>query len=177
VTADLPSSTSLIATDPHIWLSPRLLRLQAQAIAAALSDADPSNQESYNKNLQHLLKDLDSLHERITDRLAPWRGRVFYVYHPAFGCFADDYGLTQKAVEIEGKDPTARQLSQLVEEARAERIRILFTEVQFNPRSAGILAEAIGAQVRRLNPLARDVLKNLDSIATELAESFQEKAP
>jgi len=169
------SSTTLTATDPHIWLSPRFLRVQAEAIARKLAERDPSQADSYNQNLQAFLKDLDSVHQRITRQLAPYKGRAFYVYHPAFGCFANDYGLIQKSVEIEGKAPTAKQLSQLVEQARADRVRVLFTEEQFNPRSPGILAEAIGAQVKPLNPLARDVLKNLDTIARNLEEAFREE--
>jgi zinc transport system substrate-binding protein len=175
--ADSTSSGTLIATDPHIWLSPRFLRVQAQNISVTLSKSDPSQETLYKKNLQAFLQDLDAVHQRIAQQLTPYRGHSFYVYHPAFGCFAQDYGLVQKAVEIEGKAPTARQLSQLVEQARADRVRVLFSEEQFNQRSPGILAEAIGAQVKPLNPLARDVLKNLDTIARNLEEAFREETP
>lgn len=171
------SSTTLTATDPHIWLSPRFLRIQAENIARTLAELDPSQSDSSKQNLQAFLKDLDAVDQRIERQLAPYKGRAFYVYHPAFGCFANDYGLIQKSVEIEGKAPTAKQLSQLVEQARADRVRVLFSEEQFNQRSPGILAEAIGAQVKPLNPLARDVLKNLDTIARNLEEAFQEETP
>jgi zinc transport system substrate-binding protein len=171
------TSTTLTATDPHIWLSPRFLRIQAETIARKLAELDSPQADFYKQNLQTFLKDLDALDQRIARQLAPYKGRAFYVYHPAFGCFASDYGLVQKSVEIEGKAPTAKQLSQLVEQARADRVRVLFSEEQFNPRSPGILAEAIGAQVKPLNPLARDVLKNLDTIAQNLAEAFREETP
>jgi len=177
VTTDPDSSSTLTATDPHIWLSPRYLRIQARNIAAGLSRIDPSQKESYGENLQLLLKDLDAVDQRISRQMAPYRGRAFYVYHPAFGCFAGDYGLVQKAVEIEGRSPTARQISQLVEQARTDRVRILFSEEQFNQRSPGIVAQAIGAQVKPLNPLAHDVLKNLDTIATQFEEAFREETP
>ncbi len=177
VSTDSGSSGTLTATDPHIWLSPRFLQVQAEKTASILSESDPSQKTFYAGNLQAFLKDLNAVHQRIAQHLAPYRGRSFYVYHPAFGCFAQDYGLVQKAVEIEGKAPTARQLSQLVEQARADRVRVLFSEEQFNQRSPGILAEAIGAQVKPLNPLARDVLKNLDTIAQNLEEAFREETP
>ena len=42
--------------DPHIWLSPRLLKHQAQTVASSLQELDPENAELYRQNLDPSLK-------------------------------------------------------------------------------------------------------------------------
>ena len=96
--------------DPHVWLSPRLLKQMAANIASALSTADPSHEQNFRENQAALDAELDALDRRLATSLAPYRGQAFYVFHPAFGYFADAYGLRQESVEIEGKSPTPRQL-------------------------------------------------------------------
>ena len=41
--------------DPHVWLSPPLLKILAQNIAAALCRADPAHQGDYTRNLAALV--------------------------------------------------------------------------------------------------------------------------
>ncbi len=158
--------------DPHIWLSPLLLKIQAGHIAAALAEADPEGAQAYQENLAALLADLDALDARIRRRLASCKGRTFYVFHPAFGYFADAYGLKQAAVEAEGKVPSARQLRELVAEAKADRVTTIFAQPQFDPRAAQTVAEQVGARVVTVNDLDRDVLAALDDLSGKVAEAL-----
>ena len=151
--------------DPHTWLSPRLAKVQAARICEGLKAVDPQHASAYEQNLDALQADLDEVDAKIAEALAPLKGRKFFVFHPAFGYFADAYGLTQLPVEIEGKSPGARQLAALIRKAKEERIRVIFVQPQFSPNRAQAIAEAIGGAVVPIDPLAEDYIKNLEQMA------------
>ena len=158
--------------DPHVWLSPPLLKTQAASIAAALERADPAHEKDYQTNLAHLCEDLDATSAKIAEALAPLRGQAFFVFHPALGYFADAYGLKQEAVEAGGKSPTPRQLGALIEKAKAQHVKIIFVQPQFDQHRAQTVAKAIGGSVVRIDPLAKDVLRNLADIAAQIKQGL-----
>lgn len=158
--------------DPHIWLSPLLLKTQAETICRAFIKRDPDNREAYQRNLSRLLKGIDRLHWRLKKTLSPYMGRTFYVFHPAFGYFADTYGLVQKAVELEGKDPSPKQLAAFIKQARADRITTIFAQPQFDPKSAMAVAEAISGELVMLDSMAENIFRNLQETAEKIADSF-----
>ncbi len=154
--------------DPHIWMSPRLMKIQAETIGAALVRVDPGGADLYRRNLRALNDDLDRLDRTLAARLAPWRGGRFYVFHPAFGYFGDAYGLTQVPVELEGKEPSARQLARLIRSAKRDGVRMIFVQPQFARKKAEAVARQIGGICVPLDPLAADSLSNLEHIASAL---------
>jgi zinc transport system substrate-binding protein len=167
---------SPLGMDPHIWLSPRLVQVQATTICDALSALDPAGAAAYARNLAAFRGELEALDRRLTERLAPVRGRAFLVYHPAFGYFADDYGLIQKPIEVEGKPPSASQLARIISEAKSAGVKVVFVEPQFSPKAAESVAAAIGGAVVRIDPIAKDYAANLERIAGELAAALAAQA-
>jgi len=159
--------------DPHVWLSPPLLKLMARNIAAALQQADPANAREYQTNLAALSVRLDALHEKISRMLAPYRGRAFYVFHPSFGYFADAYGLKQVAVEAGGRSPTPKQLQALIEQARKDRIKVVFVQPQSPQQSAQVVADAIGGKVVAIDGLAGNVIEDIEDIAAKMAAAMK----
>lgn len=133
--------------DPHVWLSPALLKTMAGNAARALQAADPAHAADYEANAAALAADLDALDQRIAGLLAPYGGQSFYVFHPAFGYFGDAYGLKQEAVEVGGKSPTPKQLGELIHRARAAGVRIIFVQPQFDSKAVQAVAEAIDGAV------------------------------
>jgi zinc transport system substrate-binding protein len=159
--------------DPHTWLDPRLAKIQARTIADTLIRIDPSHQAQYEENLKNFQTDLDAVHEKLTKALAPVKGKRFIVFHPAFGYLGHAYGLKQVPVELEGKEPTARQLARLIERAQKDGVRVIFVEPQFSNKSAEALAKSIGGAVVPLDPLAEDYLKNLQEMAVKLDSALR----
>ena len=102
--------------------------------------------------------------------LAPYRGRSFYVFHPGFGYFADAYGLKQEAVEAGGRSPTPKQLRALIEKAQADGVKTIFVQPQYAPQSAQVVAEAIGGKVVAINGLGKDVIADIEDIASRSIE-------
>ena len=158
--------------DPHTWLDPKTARDMARTICKTFKQLKPERAEAFDGNLALLLRDLDLADGSIRKKLAPFAGRKFYVFHPAFGHFARAYGLEQVAVEKHGKEPGARQLAALIEEARKDRARVVFVQPQFARSSVEAVASAIGARVEPMDPLAKDYLKNLEDMAGKLHEAL-----
>jgi zinc transport system substrate-binding protein len=160
-------------TDPHIWLDPKRLKVQAQNIGKALVEADAGNIAEYNTNMLKLIAELEALDKKIGVLMAPYRGKVLLVYPPAYGYFADSYGLKQVAVEAGGKEPGGRQLAGVIEQAKKIKAKVIFVQPQFSKKSAGLVAEAIGGKVVAMDPLARDVLANLEKMARIVAGALE----
>ncbi|MCL5125235.1 MAG: zinc ABC transporter substrate-binding protein [Deltaproteobacteria bacterium] len=164
------------AIDPHTWLNPRLAKMQAKTIADTLTRIDPAHRVIYEENLKKFQADLDGIDDQLRNSLAPVKGKSFFVFHPAFGYFGDEYGLKQVAVEIEGKEPSARQLARLIDRAKAQNVRVIFAEPQFPKRTAQKLAESIGGAVILIDDLAPDYLNNLKEIAVSLESALRNQS-
>lgn len=158
--------------DPHIWLAPRLVIAQARTIRDELKRLDPAGAELYDENLRAFARELMALQAEITAILRPVRGREIFVFHPSYGYFVDAFGLKQVAVEVEGKEPTPRELQALIARARAAQARAIFVQPQFSTASAEAVAREIGAQVVPLDPLARDWPGNMRAMARAIVEAL-----
>jgi len=161
--------------DPHVWLDPRIVKILSDNIFKALRSIDPANEAYYINNLHDFHLDLDNIDKKISDILAPYKGREFFVYHPVFGYFGDRYGLKQAAVEIDNKEPGARQLASLIDLAKIKKVSTIFVQPQFSTKSAETIAAAIGGKIVQMDPLAYDYLRNLKDMAHKLAEGFNDR--
>ena len=157
--------------DPHIWLSPPLLKIQARTMTEALSELAPAHAAEFQGRLAQLERKLDDLDGTLRRRLQPLRGRAFLVFHPAWGYFAEEYGLRQVAIEIEGKEPADHELTTLQALAREEGIAVVFVQPQISGAAAEAIAGAIGGRLETLDPLAADVEENLLGAAEALLDS------
>ncbi len=161
------------AKDPHIWMSPRLVKIQAKNICQGLIRLDPAGKSTYEQNLEKFIHELDEADRRISSQLAPFKGHKIYVFHPAFGYFTDAYGLTQAPIELAGKEPSPKQLARLVSQAKQDKVKVMFVQPQFSSKSASAIAASIGGTVAPMDPLERDYLKNLDTMAKAIQKGLQ----
>jgi zinc transport system substrate-binding protein len=155
--------------DPHIWLSPPLVKIQVQTIRDALIEADSAHKNDYEANFRQFAGSLDQLDTDLKNIFSGKEGLQFMVFHPAWGYFAHAYGLTQVPVEMEGKEPKPAQLTELIRHAREKNIRVIFVQPQFSSKSAEMIAKEIGGRVAVADPLAESWMENLRT----LAESFK----
>jgi zinc transport system substrate-binding protein len=165
--------TPSAADDPHVWLSPRLLKTQARTVAETLQSLDPDHAKDYQENLKVLEARLDQADRSIREKLKPLRGKAMFVFHPAWGYFADEYGLRQVAIQIEGKEPTDQELTELQVQARREGVKVIFVQPQFASGAAEAVARAIGARVEPLDDLAPDVIAGLLQTAEKLVQAYR----
>jgi zinc transport system substrate-binding protein len=91
------------------------------------------------------------------------------VFHPAWGYFARDYGLTQLAIEAGGKNPKPQQLMHLIEEAKHEKVKAVFTAPEFSEKVAKQIAKEVGVVVIKVSPLNPNWSENLIQLAKAIA--------
>ncbi len=168
-----PHSEEAGQMDPHVWLDPANAKMMGRNICEALVEMDPEHEAEYRSNLESFLADLDELDRDIRGITEELQTREFMVFHPAFGYFADAYGLEQIPIEIEGKQPSARALQTLIETAREEGIKVVFVQKQFSARSAEVVAGEIGGEVVQVDPLARDYFTGMREMAQAFARAMR----
>lgn len=151
-------------SDPHVWVSPLNAMIMVENIYQGLVKTDPKNKEYYLINKENYLKKLRQLDKNITSELSDKKGTKILVYHPSWGYFCQEYGLTQIAIEKEGKDPTPKGMAILINQAKKDNIKVIFISPQYNTRSAEVIASEIGGKVVSIDELAPDYLNNMNHV-------------
>ena len=168
--ADSSKGIEIYENDPHIWLSPQLVKIQVENIYLALAEIDPANKDFYEQNKNKYIKKLDDLDSELKNAFSEMQGKKILVFHPAFGYLARDYGFEQIAIEIEGKEPSAENLASIIDTAKKEDIKNIFVQEQFDTKSAEAIAREINGSVVSLNPLAEDYIENLRRIGEKMGK-------
>ncbi|MBG7617825.1 MAG: zinc ABC transporter substrate-binding protein [Chloroflexi bacterium] len=159
--------------DPHIWMSPVNTVVMVENICRGLVEADPQNRDYYEANKDTYITSLLRLNSEIKKGLEGVENRTFMVYHPSFGYYAKEYGLTMLSIEEDGKEPTPAGMASLIDRALENSIKVIFVDPQFNPQSAEVIAEAIDGTVAFIDPLVKDYLKNIELLSEALLNSME----
>ena len=149
--------------DPHVWTSPRALQKMAENAYEAIREAYPDSVK-YETNYRLLQQELKALDERTAARIAASDVEYFIIYHPALTYYARDYGLQQIAIEADGKEPSAKQLTQLIRQAREDGVRRILYQSQFPASAVEVIARDIDAEYAEVDPLREDVIANIEEI-------------
>ncbi len=161
--------------DPHVWMSPVNLAIMAENAYKALKVVLPGDKAVLDKNYKKLSTELENLNKFVAATLKPFKGRTIFVYHPAFGYFTDLYGMEQEAIEVEGKNPTPKQLMALISEAKKDKVKMIFVQPQFNTDSARTVAKAIGGHVMSVNVLEENIPALIKKMTLEIKAGFNTK--
>ena len=163
-------TSSKEALDHHFWLSPHLLKLQAALIANALTELIPEKKALFSKNLALYLNKLDALNLKIATLLAPVQGKAILTSHAALGYFCHDYHLIQLTVESEGKSPLPQSVNHVIEEAKRIGTECAFIFPGHDNKGTLLIADKLDLKVYEIDPLAENVLKTIETIATDIIE-------
>ena len=139
------------ALDPHFWFDPLRVQQAVNSISARLSTVDPAGQTLYRDNAAAYNRELDGLHAWITEQveILPENRRVLVTLHDSFQYFAQRYGFkivgSVFPVSTES-EPTAQDLTALIETMEREGARAVFTEKSHSERLGRRIAEETGAK-------------------------------
>jgi zinc transport system substrate-binding protein len=159
--------------DPHVWLSPPLVKIQARNIADALVAIDSTNRTRYEENYAAFQREIEALDVELKSLFADTCGAQFMVVHPSWGYFAEAYGLVQIPIEVEGKDPKPVQLKELIQHAKKHGIQVIFVQPQFSKKSAETVSREIGGQVVYADPLAENWAENLREVSRKFKAALR----
>lgn len=141
--------------DPHIWLDPVLAQEQVKIIRDALIEADPEGKETYEKNTETFMKELQNLHEDYQSTLEDAENRVFVVQHQAFGYIAERYHLKQIAIgglstEVE---PSASRMAEIGNLVKEYNVPVIYYQQGANSAIAETVAGETGTETAVLYDL------------------------
>lgn len=155
--------------DPHIWCSPKALGKMAENTYNAIAHEMPDSTK-YGERYTTLCIKLLELNEEVSELCRQSPRSTFFIYHPALTYLARDYGLTQVAVEHEGKEPSAKHLARIIEQVQKHGVKHIFYQSEFPASSVEIICKDCNATAVEINPLEEDVLENIRHIVTLITE-------
>lgn len=149
--------------DPHVWTSPRALQQMAANAYDALHRLYPDSVK-YTNNYRKLISELEKLDRQTAAQIETSGVTYFLIYHPALTYYARDYGLQQVAVEQDGKEPSAKRLTEIIRRARADSVKRIFYQRQFPVSTVETIARDMGAEAVEIDPLKENVIGNIRKI-------------
>ena len=139
--------------DPHVWHTPENDKAMVDNIARALSAAFPANATTFQQNAdayKKRLDDVDAEVQQLIDTL-PADNRKMVTNHDAFGYFIERYGLEFVGAVIPNvstaAEASARQIADLEDTIRREKVKAVFAECSLDPRVAKQIARDTGVKI------------------------------
>lgn len=168
--------------DPHTWLDPMLVGQEAVAIAELLSQLDPANRATYEKNAQTIQAEAQALTDKLMPVFSDLEQKTFVTQHTAFSYMARRFGLKQLGItSVSAEEPSPRQLAEIKTFIETYEVKTIFTESGVSDKLAKSLASSTGVQFKELNTLETDpqtdqpFLANLEANLMILAEALKEE--
>lgn len=158
--------------NPHIWMSPVLVKEMAKKIADELTILNPDKGPDYKVNYLKFVKEIDQLNIEIKKLLKDYQGKKMILFHPSLSYYARDYGLEEYSLESGGKEPTPQHLKTVVDMAKKDTIKVIYIQSEFDREHARVFAEEIGGEVIQIRPLDPAWSDNLMEITHILVDNF-----
>ena len=144
----------------------------AQNALTEILKIDSANREEYIANHRELVKDLMILNDQMADMFKDSKGMSFFVYHPAWGYFAQRYGLNQIAIEVDGKEPSASEMAKTVQLIKEKDVKKIFIQEQFSDSVVKSIAEETGITPVLIDPLEENVIESIRKSASLIKEGL-----
>ena len=149
--------------DPHIWTSPRALRTMVTNAHKAIMVHYPDSVK-YTEATGRLLERIDALDTYCATRIKAEGVEAMMIYHPAYTYYARDYGIEQIAIEHDGKEPSLRQTTALIEKAKEHGVKAILRQPQYSEDKVRAIANDAGAEIITTDPLAEDILGEIERV-------------
>lgn len=135
--------------DPHIWLDPENAKLMVRHITEGLIKIDPTHKKDYLQNQAKYIQDLDQTQKRLMIKLKPLQNKKIITHHAAWAYFARRFGFIIRGTIVSQleTEPSAIRLSDLVQIIKTDKIRVIVSEPQLDPKLPQFLAQETGARV------------------------------
>ena len=139
------------AVNPHLWLNVEYGVLYVERLTDALAEADPDDAVAYRANADDYIAELQELDGWAREQMAgiPDTNRKVISFHEAFPYFAEAYDLEiiGTVVDAPGQDPSAGEVTALIDTIRDEEAAAIFTEAQFPTTAAERISEETGLKI------------------------------
>lgn len=159
--------------DPHTWMSCKNARIISRNILNALLKTKNNNSPCTKKdsiyftnNYNKLIKDINKTERSIIAKKK--RNKTFIIYHPILTYFAKEFDMKQLPMEEEGREPNAKQMMQLIQTAKKDKVKTIFIQREFSPRSSMQIVMALHSEPTEINPLSYNWLEEMRNIVNDI---------
>jgi zinc transport system substrate-binding protein len=154
--------------DPHYWTSVGNLRVMAADMARQLIELDSSAKDIYMARLKRLDADLAALSDSISSLLYTRANTEFLIWHPSLSYFAQEFKLSQIAVQHEGKEPSAAWLKHIYSLSR-KGLSVFVVEPEHDARLSLSIAKEMEIPTCEISVMSEDINHQLLNLAYEIA--------
>ncbi|WP_411748310.1 metal ABC transporter solute-binding protein, Zn/Mn family [Psychrobacillus psychrotolerans] len=164
--------------DPHVWMSPKISQSLALSIKDSLVEISPEQQETFEKNYDELVSDLQQLDADFEEMAHNAPNKTFFVSHSAFGYIANTYGLEQLAVAgLNSQDePSQKELTKLIDLAEEKNIEYILFEQNVSSKLTEVIQKEIGAEslvLHNLGVLSKEDIQNKETYFTLMNKNLE----
>lgn len=147
------------AIDPHVWLSLQNAVQMVRNAQTGLARIAPQHRETFSKNADALVQEIQALHQQLRQRAKGWKHRRFMAAHGAYRYLAKEAGLEQVAAfePLPGVEPSARWIRDLMNVAKREGVKVVFVPPPAPPRLVETIAADLGMNIYTIDPLERSL--------------------
>ena len=144
-----------VGTDPHFWTDPLLVKIMLPQLAAKLCSIDLDGCKIYKANAEEFSAELEKIHIEINKKLNSVNKRTVILSHPFFQYFLKRFNFTLAGIiePIPGKEPTPKELKEIIDIAIKHNVKSIFTHIQLPDNAAHLLSESTGIKVYTLDPV------------------------
>src|SRR5207244_5027670 len=134
--------------NPHYSMDPGLAPIITQNIVDGLAALAPQHRAALERNRQTFLGRLEEEMTRWKKTMEPFQGTRVVVYHPQWIYFLTRFGLTQAATleDRPGIPASPGHLVRVIEQMKAERIKVIIVEPWNDRKLAERVAQEAGAK-------------------------------
>ena len=144
-----------VGIDPHFWTDPLLVKIMLPQLVAKFCSIDPFGCNIYESNAKEFLEQLDIWNKEISKYLMQFANRRVILSHPFFQYYFKRYKFKVAGIiePIPGKEPTPKELKELIDIALKNNVDAIFTHIQLPDNAARLLSESTGIKVYTLDPV------------------------
>lgn len=143
--------------DPHVWMSPDAVASLADAVARALSRADPAGAERYARAGRRVAASLQELGREVSAVLSGCAHDRVVVGHAGYAYLLEPRGLSQIAVTPASShtEPPAQRIAETAAQVRSMGLPAVVSEPSEGRPAAEAVAREAGVRVLDVRPLGR----------------------
>lgn len=151
-----------IGADPHLWTSLQMMNKLSTKLKNELVTRFSDYAPLITHNYEAMQEEIKQAHEQILSERSGLQQPALVTYHNSFHYFTQDYDIKYLGwvQSSPGKEPSARELTELAAKIRSHKVKAIFIEPQQNPKSAQVLAKEYGLELYTLDPIGASLEVN-----------------
>ena len=156
--------------DPHIWTSISNLKTISKSVHDAIIAKYPDSLR-YTENYNVLIDSLNQVDSIIRSKLSQSDTKHFLIYHPSLGYYAQEYGLTQIALEKEGKEPNVKEMTEVIDMANELNIDVILYQKEFRKDVVVSATQDMNGECYEIDILGENIINDLVKVTNIITKT------